>query len=282
MEQHIETKNQYYDYDEISLIDIFVTLLKHRWLIIAGTVSVTVIALVWFYILPFMNDNLKQKVVEMQLYVKNYPGYLADYVGSTADKLAIFYFRKQDLIQSAVVESSLYHFGNDEKDNGKINYVLNDFLDKIYTVNQDRNNKNFITLQVKVTGKKEENAKQFLNYMVTNVNKEIFEDAQKASQDILENLTSSISMINSKSTIVNDFTLRIIQQAILYTKKTNEDFIDIIVPPYVKAKSYKLAVVVSFFSSLFLFIFIAFIIEAINNAKSDEQVIQKIKQALGK
>lgn len=145
--------------------------------------------------------------------------------------------------------------------------MLNDFLDKIYTVNQDRNNKNFITLQVKVTGKKEENAKQFLNYMVANVNKEIFKDAQKASQDILDNLTSSISMINSESSIVTDYTFRIIQQAILYTKKTNEDFIDIIAPPYVKTKSNKLAVVVSFFSSLFFFIFISFIIETINNAK---------------
>lgn len=104
MGPHIEIKNQNTDHDEISLIDIFVTLLKHRWLIIAGTVSVTVIALVWFYILPFMNDNLKHKVVEMQLYVKNYPVYLAEYVGSTADKLAIFYFRKQDLLRSAVIK----------------------------------------------------------------------------------------------------------------------------------------------------------------------------------
>lgn len=282
MEPQVETKNQNYDYDEISLIDIFITLLKHRWLIIAGTVCVTVIAIVWFYILPFMNVNLKHKVVEMQLYVKNYPEYLADYLGSKPDELAVFYFKKQDLIQSAVVESSLYQFGNDEKDNGEVNLVVNNFLDKIYIVNQDRKNKNIITLQVKVTAAKEENAKKFLNYMVMEVNKEIFEKTQKASQDMLNNINSSFSMLNSKGIIVNDITLRIIQQAIIYTKKTNADFIDIIVPPYVKTKSNKLAVVVSFFSSLFFFIFISFIIEAINNAKNDEQVIKKIKQALGK
>lgn len=294
------------DDDEISLIDLCAVLIKHRKLIIIGTAIVTFIALVWLFIVPLLFPQFDKRLynVEVSVSLPNIPPYLQDtFQQSIGTVLYQEVMRPQYMIKK-VKQFSVF----DEEINELDTLELNSFVqNKLFGKKLENNEKPLFLLSVDTAMSR--SADTAIPRVVFTVRAADFSQASLFVESIiadmneylptvfipqLEKTLAETQMLLSKnalllektatgdSTVYNNL-LKIEEAAMQMLAKQGEtsflvqDDVFIVEEDISKGRLTKLIIVC--FVSFFVFMFVAFMINAIQNVKQDAVAVKKITDA---
>lgn len=272
--------------DEISLIDLFAVLIRYRKLICIGTAAVTLLAVVMLFGLPFVQKNADSHKLNMRYTVSIIP----------IDRNVSIFF-PQDVVQLAVYNLNRPQFLAEEhklfpvfdKGTHKLtDYQYNSFIMRLQNKNITITVsplKNLIEIYVVIPQENKELCNQLIKDMVLKTEKQLKEylipEIEKAKQSNLEALKKIETTINNNtdlSTIqrMQELDTKIEQFLVSFTS-----FIYLMPIPFIVLEPLgrlkTLAIV--FFAALLIFIFIAFILNAIKNIKADSEASSKIADA---
>lgn len=284
--------------DEISLIDLLVVLLKHWKMIVIIPIIGIVIAIGYSTIKPMLKQESKNEVytaITINPLIKQFAGSV-----NLEDQISNFYLKDLEVLYKAVMDVGLTKINSYQipKNSDEAMYFVKClFIDGKTPINTELKdsdkpllviNKNgVITLIVRLS-KKEESI-QFVNLIVTAVNTKVSDlllsIAKKEVQDyekLLEEGSISTSNVAQNSLAVRYSSY---SAAKPFVKGDQIPLIisgpiNVEIPADSTSKSFTLIIVVSFFASLFFAIFLAFVLEAIENVKNDPESMAKIRSAI--
>ncbi len=296
--------------DEIDLIDLFIVLLKHRKLILGTTLAVLLILGAGYFIYP---PYQYKKAVDSQLYEVN----MEIKLNPMSESFTTDYDPKKDFSNSSILLSSLQKAGYKElgygesemvdissnADKQKALNIVRQYLIKNQTLNGDpldeetrilkiTNTNTNANIHITFKDKNSDMALAFLMALIENVNEKILEDIIPKLDLIVSNYNSVLSgdMPNDviKEILVKDNEEYQLAVAIL---QGNFNFFKLVGEPSIfKAQlsiekfkgSYKKTAVIVLFAVFFLTIFLAFILQFLEQIKSNDESMAKIREALKK
>ena len=300
------------DYYEVDLIDLFAVMLRYRKMIIFGTLIITFLSVLFFYIRPKMmqKNQEKQLKVTYVIRVKQFPST----IGMGFIKLGVPFdineeltnsfenyptlakeYKKNPLMKEDYPEDKLEYnklimdtfqnkVGKSQKEIGK---------DKKIIMSKKVGNAYFLECTLPAERFEAGALDSFIKEHLELINQQVQEQAQNYLV-LLENKTMesykeviSGSSVGSATTIVRAATeqnLREMLQDIEVYKKAPVTFYTLNDEPFVveaevKSKSKTKSVVLSFFASLFFFICVAFVNYIVGNIKNNAEIMQKISTA---
>lgn len=274
-------EDNYKNEDEISLLDLLSVFVKYRKLIIWGTVVFALLVSIFLFFLSKSSDNQDQL-------------YSIDYSINTYSKMDIFTnivsfdiiddtnnkLNSKKLI-SEINKNTLifdYDFNSSNFDVLEYNqFILELFNDKEYLAELSKTNNNFL-LSIKTINP--ENADLFVNELINVVNNEYREILLPLIQKRINEINLLLPQYSSDEKKIKD---KLLNEKITLTELSNENF-NILQTNFSKFivrenNSILLKIIIVWFSSFFIFIFIAFLLNAIQNIKSDKEASAKIKNA---
>ncbi len=294
--------------DEIDLIDLFIVLLKHRKLILGTTLAVLLILGAGYFIYP---SYQYKKAVDSQLFEANISvelnsiaaiviaGYNPKKYFLNASNL-LYSLQKAGYKELGVGESKMVDISSNADKQKALN-IVRQYLVKNQTLNGDSLDEESRILKVINTNtntsltfkdKNSEMALAFLIALVEKVNEKLLLDmTPKFNQIVLSyERILSIKAPNEviKEAIVSDSKEYQVAVTILQGKI---DLLKVVEGPYVfkpqlsieKFKgSYKKRSIIILFAVFFLSIFLAFILQFLEQIKSNDESMAKIREALKK
>lgn len=276
--------NQINENDEISLIDLFAVLIRYRKLIVLGTLIVFVISFLYFFILPNIFPSFKSKTqtIRYSLEIKPLPLSISKSIDYDVMNSAIAYMNDPLVINNIQKEFSIF-------DHYKKNYN--------FEKNSDNKNSNtYIDNRISVVFQKVPIAKSnelnlFVQKMAITTSNYIekivlpeISQLEKNAEIMIEKYNGGLIAINSNSN--NSSTNFSISYDTLLSdiKKFKENYSTFVIfndnaliTPESKDALKTLIIIV--FASLFIFIFIAFLLNSIRNIKQDKYASSLIKKA---
>lgn len=289
----IENNTALAEDDEISLIDLFAVLIKHRFMIIAGTILVFVLTCLYLFGLPLLKkDKTNRNVsVEYRISVNQLPTALEQEI-STMKGTGIVKIMAESQFNDiiSVVEGikviNPYASENSEKLKGyEYNSLVKNLMkSKSYEV-KAAPVRNEIIVTMIIPEANIEQANNFIKLLTEKDNKELEDyffpmiDAfEKSRRDAYEKLTESSLENSGKSDIQ---TVMLILNQIDEFKKEYTTFLSNSSEPFIIPEPLgrvKKTIVVTF-AAFFILVFIAFLLNAIENIKQDPEASEKIKTA---
>ena len=275
--------------DEISLIDLFSVLIKHRFMIIAGTIAVGVIGIAYLFLLPILMKSTDKHAVtiEYTYQIDSLPLALEQELGFSDQKqkvivsLASYNMNRLTLLADEVKKYNPFGAELDEMTPYAYNrYIQTLSKEKKYTVTiSPMQTELIVTLTVPENNISQ--ASLMVNDIVSNTVTEI-ENYIFPKIDAIEKATNdSLSFVDSGDSSTSTQKLKDTQVQIKNFKTTYEAFLTetgepfILLEPLGRLK--KLIIIV--FAAFFIFVFIAFLLNAIENIKKDPEASGKIKTA---
>ena len=275
--------------DEISLIDLFSVLIKHRFMIIAGTIAVGVIGIAYLFLLPILMKSTDKHAVtiEYTYQIDSLPLALEQELGFSDQKqkvivsLASYNMNRLTLLADEVKKYNPFGAELDEMTPYAYNrYIQTLSKEKKYTVEiSPMQTELIVTLTVPENNISQ--ASLMVNDIVSNTVTEI-ENYIFPKIDAIEKATNdSLSFVDSGDSSTSTQKLKDTQVQIKNFKTTYEAFLTetgepfILLEPLGRLK--KLIIIV--FAAFFIFVFIAFLLNAIENIKKDPEASGKIKTA---
>ena len=275
--------------DEISLIDLFSVLIKHRFMIIAGTIAVGVIGIAYLFLLPILMKSTDKHAVtiEYTYQIDSLPLALEQELGFSDQKqkvivsLASYNMNRLTLLADEVKKYNPFSAELDEMTPYAYNrYIQTLSKEKKYTVTiSPMQTELIVTLTVPENNISQ--ASLMVNDIVSNTVTEI-ENYIFPKIDAIEKATNdSLSFVDSGDSSTSTQKLKDTQVQIKNFKTTYEAFLTeagepfILLEPLGRLK--KLIIIV--FAAFFIFVFIAFLLNAIENIKKDPEASGKIKTA---
>ncbi len=287
----IENKTNCEADDEISLIDLFSVLIRHRMLVFVGTAVVFVLAVFELFIVPLVfPKSMKREIsVQYNLNIISVPGTIAGQLPGRVSNLKsvvigefsdpVFLVKELKKINPYALDKEVDI--TDEEFNRYTQELLED--KKITFAAAPIRDEVIVTLKIPQNNLKL--ATTFIDNMVASVNASIegvflseVEKLKKTRQDtyneILKVYTDNSNLSDAQSLmltvrLIDDF----LQDYDLIAEREVEPFV--IVEPLGRFKK----LVIATFAAFFVFIFIAFLINAVNNIKQDPEASGKIKSA---
>ena len=276
--------------EEISLIDLFAVLIKHRLLIILGTLITTVIAGLFLFVVPKIVPSMNKTTVDVNYNVKVQPVPTVimqklPSTTSTPNTLAIYNMSR---IQFLVEEFKNYpvYF---EEDNNMSAYQFNGAVQKVlsekkYKVEASRLGGDFdIKLQIPLT--KIDDATELVKDIVSKTNEDLIEnyiplinELSKITDASIEKAMEYASSATDMSTLQN---LQNLAVEIDNFDAENATYLTLNETPFVipQARGRMKKLVIACFAAFFIFVFIAFLLNAIENIKADPQASKVISDA---
>ncbi len=293
--------------DEIDLLDLFIVLLKHRCLIICSFLGVICLILAGYFFYPSWKY---EKTLERQ----NVEAIMTLGTGSNLEAVGINYnipslFTSAPLLLQSLKNAGIQQLGpeddsidltNPEQNVRALNYVLQIFVNHKTLDGETIEEKDlpfFYTLpskdaqyfELKYYHKDSDLALAFLNSLYRNANQKLLENIQPqlqalaAAGETAGNKTTGTSAILQDAQQLSNVAQKILDGSIPALELLEQ-------PYYVKNEvskkaiqsSYRKMAVILIFAVFFLSIFLAFILEFIENIKSDEERMAKIRKALNK
>ena len=295
-------ENNYNDEEEISLIDLFAVLLRFRKMIIIGTIAVTFLAGLYLFVLPKLVSSLNNKNVTVTYTVelKTFPRTISNGLSNLglsydfASNLT-YAFRNYPSIAKEYKKNPF--MGEDyPKDSREYNYFIKDLVNtKKIGISNNIGNSYSLNFEVPEEGLDvlDSFVKDYLGVLnegVTSKTSESIDELEKKTRESFKELTetskkSSSSSSSSSSISFGDAAteqaLRETLQDIDNLKKKPVVFYTIDDEPFIlnvaQGRTKKLIIV--FFASFFIFIFIAFAKNAVKNIKEDPEASRTIKSA---
>lgn len=274
-------EDNYKNEDEISLLDLLSVFVKYRKLIIWGTVVFALLVSIFLFFLSKSSDNQDQ-LYSIDYSINTYPKMdiftnivSFDIIDDTNNKL-----NSKKLI-SEINKNTLifdYDFNSSNFDVLEYNqFILELFNDKEYLAELSKTKNNFL-LSIKTINP--ENADLFVNELINVVNNEYREILIPLIQKRINEINLLLPQYSSDEKEIKD---KLLNEKITLTELSNENF-NILQTNFSKFivrenNSILLKIIIVWFSSFFIFIFIAFLLNAIQNIKSDKEASAKIKNA---
>lgn len=275
-------EDNYKNEDEISLLDLLSVFVKYRKLIIWGTVVFALLVSIFLFFLSKSSDNQEQLYL-IDYNITVYPNMSIfsnivsfDIVDDTNNKL-----NDKKLI-SEINKNILvfdYDFNSSNFDVLEYNqFILELFNDKEYLAELSKTKNNFL-LSIKTINP--ENSDLFVNELINVVNNEYREFLLPLIQKRINEINLLLPQYSSDEKEIKD---KLLNEKITLTELSNENF-NILQTNFSKfivrekKDSLLLKIIIVWFASFFIFIFIAFLLNAIQNIKSDKEASTKIKNA---
>jgi len=289
MENQIEknTNNE----DEISLIDLFAVLIRYRKLIVIGTLVVSFLVGVYLFIVPVLFPSFSgaKYVVSYSIGVDSLPPMLASEFSTGKDngnyilQLAVSSFTNPQSFSSLYREQPIFSIDGKLPDNKvEFNKMVSDFFGKDITIAENKVGGIDIVLEIPVVN--EDKVDSFMSAFIAAANKQI-------SDSVLPQLTSVVSVAQQSAiagansmkeeNIAATLDLQLLINSANRFLAENVSFVHQVGEPFVvpSAQGRLTKLVIVAFAGFFVFVFIAFVLNAIRNVKADSEASKIISDA---
>lgn len=285
--------------DEISLIDLFAVLIRYRKLIIAGTLAVAIAALAWLFVLPrfvFSSDSGKQ-VITYNVKTENLPLSLSLVVGYDVPASALFYMQDAGIVAEVQKEFSLIADEKSFSSEAMYNLAVKQAFDSGTFSVEESNIPGHIVVSCTTSNapEKSEAMKNFmLKFLETvsgRIEKELMPEIDSLEKNVdsyLKNYGNAVASKtkgngaqNGRSEILASVTYADISYDTKSFKAEFKEFVSLDGNGFSVPVSSKrtMKFIISVFAAFFIFTFIAFFLNCIENIKRDDDAVSLIKKA---
>lgn len=286
MTEQYENNNE----DEISLIDLFAVLIRYRKLVVIGTLSVALIVFTWLFVLPKFVPSLNKKTltVSYALKTERLPASIIPSINNyNILWTAINYMKDVRVLADVQREFSIF---TDEKKASSVsayNKQIQDAIDKEKFVVRNSPIADTIVVILKIPVEKKEFADDFIKKMAKMVSDYIEVDLMpeidtlEDNADMILEKYGDTGLSEKKSSASASVNYAGISSDIKSFKAKHDEFVKslddtfVIVDPAGRAIKF----IVATFAAFFIFVFTAFLLNAIENIKNDESAVSLIKKA---
>ena len=283
----IENKTNVNEEDEISLLDLFSVLIRHRIMIIAGTIAAFIIGTAYLFIIPKFNSEADQHevTIEYSFQITSLPLALEQELGLEDQKIVLklseYNLNRLRFVADEIQEFKPFGDSIDEM----TPYEYNRFIQNLVTKNKYAAKASPLGTEITITLQVPEVnisiADKMVNDMVQKtsaaIEEFIFPKLNAVEKNVNESLkyvtdtTLSTSLQKSKDTQILIQNFRASYSGFLHLN--GEPFI--LLEPLGRLK--KLIIIV--FAVFFILVFVAFLLNAVDNIKQDPEASDKIKTA---
>lgn len=289
MENQIENKNQE---DEISLIDLFAVLIRYRKVIIIVTFLTTFLTGLYLFVLPILNPSTSGKKVSLTytVDVSRLPISVEKYLNqnNTRDNMVFTLFSND--INNLTTFASVYKkypvFSEPEKlptSEAEYNLLIKNILENKTVAIEDNPIRSSTDIILEVSEDNKEKADAFVSELVGNVNKSLMAYMLPLLENLQSNTAETIALARKENAIVANSSQEL-QQMLLDLNSyllSLENFALVEGEPFIMsvAQGRMMKLVIVTFASFFISVFIAFVLNAINNVKADPAASKVISDA---
>lgn len=271
--------------DEISLIDLFAVLIRYRKLIVIGTLAVALAAFAWLFVLPKFVPSLNKKTLTISYALKTerLPASVFNATGYDILKSAVDYMQDPAVISECQKDWRIFENAEQAINGGKFSVDSSNASDRI-------------TLMCKVSAEKENELNAFILELLKSTNSYIEDSAMQRINSLEENADKIIEQYgnlslpvvwrekNEKSeikTVSVSVNCLEISSDIKTFKASLDKFVSdpILLSSVVDSGRRAIKFIVAVFAAFFIFVFTAFLLNAIENIKNDESALSLIKKA---
>ena len=283
------TQNTETQEDEISLLDLFAVLIRYRKLIIFGTLIVTFLAGLYFFVVPmcFKKSNTQKAIVTYAVDVQTIPISIAAKLPNN-DRVSPLYLSTYTTQRLPFLVDHIKAY-NVFSDSQMTDYEFNSFVQTLIKENKFKvtssplGNGYDIVLTIPID--KISEATQLVKSIVNDTEKNVRDYYLPLIQTLEQNTLNSIEKATAVATSASDMSslqaLQDLSVEIEEFTQSFECFVSLREEPFVvpEARGRVKKLVIIFFASFFIFVFAAFCKNAIINIKADPQSNKLITDA---
>ena len=286
--------------DEISLIDLFAVLIRYRKLVVIGTLAVALAAFARLFVLPKFVPSLdsgKQTVV-YNVETERLPPSLSSMINYDILTSAIFYMQNASVIADTQKEFSVIADEKKFSSEKLYNLAIKQAMDsKVFLVKKSDIPGNItVACTISNAPEKYESLKSFMQKLakVTSdyIEKRLMPEInllEKNADSFIEmygNATTSASKSGASSASKSGASSASVNYADISAdakafKSKYNGFLSISENEFVIPEPAKRSIkfIIAVFAAFFVFVFIAFLMNAVENIKNDENAVSLIKKA---
>ncbi|MBQ3024796.1 MAG: hypothetical protein IJD23_05765 [Spirochaetaceae bacterium] len=261
--------------EEISLIDLFSVLLKYRKFIVIGSILLIFItSIVYISYVKYKDKVLNYYDIELTIPISNKIKYLNNVVNYDLLNDTVVRFKDLGYIAKLNEKYNVFYYSFNKSNFNQLDY--NEFINTKVNSGfyQVKLNSTKSSLIINLRSYSVDNAKKFISEYIQKLNSEYrnyfsieIENRILLLQEIIDNNNANKEIFAEKHELEN------------LNKDTVTLFIDDFSIFITKNNDILLKFIIIIFASFFIFIFIAFLLNAIQNIKSDKEASAKIKNA---
>ena len=291
MTEQYENNNE----DEISLIDLFAVLVRYRKLVVIGTLAVALAAFAWLFVLPKFVPSLNKKTLTISYALKTerLPSSVAFSVNYDILLTAKNYMNDVRVLADAQREFSIFADEKKVPSVSAYNKQIQDAIDKEkFVAKRSPIAADTIAVTCKIPIEKEDFADDFIkkiakmasDYIEADLMPEIntLEDNADMILEKYGDVGLSEKKSSSSSSSSSSFTnYADISSDIKAFKLKHDMFVQFLDDAFVitDPAGRTIKFIVATFAAFFIFVFTAFLLNAIENIKNDENAVSLIKKA---
>lgn len=261
--------------EEISLIDLFSVLLKYRKFILIGSILLIFItSIVYISYVKYKDKVLNYYDIELTIPISNKIKYLNNVVNYDLLNDTVVRFKDLGYIAKINEKYNVFYYDFNKSNFNQLDY--NEFINTKVNSGfyQVKLNSTKSSLIINLRSYSVDNAKKFISEYIQKLNSEYrnyfsieIENRILLLQEIIDNNNANKEIFAEKHELEN------------LNKDTVTLFIDDFSIFITKNNDILLKFIIIIFASFFIFIFVAFLLNAIQNIKSDKEASAKIKNA---
>lgn len=288
MTEQYENNNE----DEISLIDLFAVLVRYRKLVVIGTLAVALTAFAWLFVLPKFVPSLNKKTLTISYALKTerLPSSVAFSVNYDILLTAKNYMNDVRVLADAQREFSIFADEKKVPSVSAYNKQIQDAIDKEKFVAKRSPIADTIAVTCKIPIEKEDFADDFIKKIAKMVSDYIEADLMPEINTLEDNADMilekygdvGLSEKKSSSSSSSSFTnYADISSDIKAFKLKHDMFVQFLDDAFVitDPAGRTIKFIVATFAAFFIFVFIAFLLNAVANIKTDPYASNIIKKA---
>lgn len=268
-----------YEEDEISLVDLFIVLIKHRKVVVGLPLLTALVVGTVLFVLPalgivsFQTYTLQAIMTSVQLSPA-----LRDQIGLDLVGLTVSYGTEFHTVLDAVAKNNLRLDGDgqDPQDIKFRTYILKSFIGKLYKVTAAREGVRF-----EVNVKDKDAGKRFLQDMISRIDARLRKQVAERAGVIYESM-EALYKEAGPTTVLSDTVKQLITSSYTYRQGTVPILIPVSEPEvFLEPQNRTTIAVVSVISAAFLGLLLAFILEAFEKVRKDPDTMARIREAWG-
>lgn len=283
MTEQYENNNE----DEISLIDLFAVLVRYRKLVVIGTLAVALAAFAWLFVLPKFVPSLNKKTLTISYALKTerLPSSVAFSVNYDILLTATNYMNDVRVLADAQREFSIFADEKKVPSVSAYNKQIQDAIDKEKFVAKRSPIADTIAVTCKIPIEKEDFADDFIKKIAKMVSDYIEADLMpeintlEDNADMILEKYGDLGLSEKKSSSFTKYAD--ISSDIKAFKLKHDMFVQLLDDAFVitDPAGRTIKFIVATFAAFFIFVFTAFLLNAIENIKNDENAVSLIKKA---
>ena len=288
MTEQYENNNE----DEISLIDLFAVLVRYRKLVVIGTLAVALAAFAWLFVLPKFVPSLNKKTLTISYALKTerLPSSVAFSVNYDILLTATNYMNDVRVLADAQREFSIFADEKKVPSVSAYNKQIQDAIDKEKFVAKRSPIADTIAVTCKIPIEKEDFADDFIKKIAKMASDSIEADLMPEINTLEDNADMilekygdvGLSEKKSSSSSSSFTNYADISSDIKAFKLKHDMFVQFLDDAFVitdPAGGRTIKFTVATLAAFFIFVFTAFLLNAIENIKNDENAVSLIKKA---